>query len=121
MVMLGREMAMNQTCYALKSTNNSPFLLYCLLRNEMDSLVHTAHGSVFDTITTRTFESSRVILPPAPVVEAFEAQVTPLFRRILTNTKESSILADIRDSLLPRLITGEIRVTRGKNSVRGTN
>lgn len=110
MALLGREMAMNQTCYALASKTNTPFSLYCMLRNEIENLVHAGHGSVFDTITTSTFESSQVILPSQPVLKAFEAQIAPLFQRLLANTLQTSNLAAIRDVLLPKLISGELRV-----------
>jgi type I restriction enzyme S subunit len=110
MVLLGREMAMNQTCYALGTTTKTPYSLYCLLQHEMEKLVHTGHGSVFNTITTSTFASSRVVLPPQLLVEAFEAQVAPFFERLLTGIAESLSLAAIRDALVPKLISGEIRV-----------
>jgi len=86
MVLFGREMAMNQTCYALASSTNTPFALYCQLCDEIDGLVHQAHGSVFDTITTSTFASSKVVLSLVATTQAFERVATPLFRRILTNT-----------------------------------
>jgi type I restriction enzyme S subunit len=119
MVLFGHEMAMNQTCYALASATGTPFALYCLLRHEMDKLVHSAHGSVFDTITTSTFDSSEVVLPPKEAVEGFEATVSPLFRRILANTEESRTLAGLRDTLLPRLLSGEIRVPEAARVVAG--
>ena len=72
MVLFGRDMAMNQTCYALATTTKTPFALHCQLREEVHALVHAAHGSVFDTITTKTFEVSRVVLPPPLVLKAFE-------------------------------------------------
>ena len=115
MVMFGREMAMNQTCYALVSTVGTPFGLYCQLRHEMDNLVHTAHGSVFDTITTSTFASSRVVLPPKQILEEFEKTVSPIFRRILANIQESRTLAALRDALLPKLLSGEVRVNTQLN------
>jgi len=68
MVLFGRDMAMNQTCYALVTTTKTPFALYCRLRVAIDALVHAAHGSVFDTITTSTFASSRMVLPPRPAL-----------------------------------------------------
>lgn len=110
MVLFGREMAMNQTCYGLASTIGTPFALHCLLQDKIDEFVHTAHGSVFDTITTSTFASSRVILAPKPLLEAFENVISPLFQRILINTEESRTLAALRDVLLPKLLSGEIRV-----------
>lgn len=109
MVIFGREMAMNQTCYALASTTRTPFALYCYLRYEMADLVHAAHGSVFDTITTSTFSSSRVVLPPKLLLEAFDTKVAPVFKRILANTEESRTITDLRDALLPKLLSGEIR------------
>ena len=103
-------MAMNQTCYALATAVGTPFTLYCHLRHEISNLVHAAHGSVFDTITTNTFATSKVVLPPWPVLRGFEELVDPLFHRILAETKASSILASLRGTLLPKLISGETRV-----------
>ena len=120
MALLGREMAMNQTCYALASRSNTPFFLYCLLRNEIEGLVHAAHGSVFDTITTTTFENSQVILPPASVIEQFEAQFSLLFQEILSNSIEAATIEQIRDALLPKLISGEIRF-KGADQIVGAN
>jgi type I restriction enzyme S subunit len=111
MVLLGSAMAMNQTCYALRSATGTPFALYCQLRKGIDKLVHAAHGSVFDTITTNTFASSRIVLPPLSVLRAFEEIVAPLFHRVLANINESRILATLRDTLLPRLLSGQLRVS----------
>ena len=110
LAMLGRAMAMNQTCYALSTSTGTPFGLYCLLRHEIDDLVHAAHGSVFDTITTTTFERSRAVLPDCSALTGFERMAGPLFQRILASIEESQVLAALRDSLLPKLISGELRV-----------
>jgi type I restriction enzyme S subunit len=112
MTMFGREIAMNQTCYALASTTGTPFALYCLFHHAIDALVQTAHGSVFDTITTSTFAASMVALPPQQVFDAFEKTVSPIFARILSNIKESRTLAALRDALLPKLLSGELRVPK---------
>ena len=116
MVMFGREMAMNQTCYALASITDTPFALYCHLRHEIDNLVHSAHGSVFDTITTSTFANSKIVVQPPSLLTTFDQNVAPMFQRILGNTEESQTLTAIRDRLLPKLISGEVRVkdTEGK-------
>jgi len=108
MVLLGQEMAINQTCYALQSSIGAHLFLYCQLREGMSNLVHAAHGSIFDTITTTTFANSLVVLPPEPLVLDFETHVRPLFGRILSNTKESRTLAALRKALLPKLVSGEI-------------
>lgn len=79
MIMLGRAMAMNQTCYALVSRDNAPFWLYCHLEHVMHNLVHSAHGSVFNTITTSTFASARHPLPDPLDRILFDSTVEPLF------------------------------------------
>ncbi len=117
LVMFGSQMAMNQTCYGLASTTDTPFFLYCLLRHEMETLVHAAHGSVFDTITTSTFANSKIVLPPVPVLKAFDRRVAPMFHRILGNTEENQTLAALRDVLLPKLISGELRVKEAERFV----
>lgn len=106
MVMFGREMAMNQTCYALQSIGGTPFALNMLCQETMPSLVSAAHGSVFDTITTKTFENSRVVTPPQAVLTAFESLVKPLFRLVLANEVENAHLSNVRDYLLPLLLRG---------------
>ena len=110
LTMLGEDMGMNQTCYALRSKHDAHLYLFHLLRHTIASLVHAAHGSVFDTITTTTFVVSRVLLPPAEVCEQFEALAAPIYEKVLQNLRESRILAAIRDALLPKLLSGEIRV-----------
>ena len=117
MVLFGREMAMNQTCYGLASKRGTPFTLYCQLRNTINDLVHSAHGSVFDTITTSTFSAAKVVLPPTSIIESFDKAVSSIFRKILTNTEESSILAALRDALLPKLLSGEIRIKDAKKKM----
>jgi len=110
MVIFGKEMAMNQTCYAITSTKNTPFTLYCRLRQEIDGLVHAAHGSVFDTITTSTFAQAKTAVAPQALSEHFESVVGPFFSRLLSNVLQSQPLTDARDTLLPKLISGEVQV-----------
>ena len=108
--MFGSEIAMNQTCYALRTKFGTPRFLYLLLQREIGALVHAAHGSVFDTITTATFRASRMCLPDAPVARAFEKTATQLFDHVHNSLQQSRTLAALRDALLPRLISGELRV-----------
>jgi type I restriction enzyme S subunit len=110
-------MAMNQTCYALASRTKTPFTLYCQLFEGIGDLVHAAHGSVFDTITTSTFNTGRFILPADNALEEFEKLVSPMFERILKICEESRTLASLRDTILPKLISGELRVKDAEKRV----
>jgi type I restriction enzyme S subunit len=115
--LLGRDMAMNQTCYALHSAKGRPFWLADAFAHLVDELVHAAHGSVFDTITTRTLESASVLVAPDEIMDEFEAKVASIYHRILINCEQSRSLSEIRDLLLPKLISGELRVAEAERLV----
>ena len=108
LTMFGQAMAMNQTCYGLRSKVGAPFALYCNARHFIERLVQGAHGSIFDTITTSTFEATDVLLAPKEVLLAFDKQVTPLFQQVQANLHQSRTLAILRDTLLPKLLSGEL-------------
>lgn len=106
---------------ALESIFDTPFALYCQTQHEIGQLVHAAHGSIFNTITTGTFSNSRVVLAPEAIYRAFEANVAPFFQAILLNLNESRTLATVRDALLPRLLSGVLRVPdAGRLITQGT-
>jgi type I restriction enzyme S subunit len=107
LTMFAHTMAMNQTCYGLHSKLDAPFALYCNARHFIDRLVQGGHGSVFDTITTSTFEATPVLLAPKDILQRFDEQVSPLF---------CQIRASLRNALLPKLLSGELRVPRGEEA-----
>jgi len=111
MVLLGNEMAMNQTCYALTSKNATPIALFCQMRREIAMLVNAAHGSVFDTITTSTFSRSKIVLPLPSLLSRFEKVARPLFEGIVLGTEAVDTLGSLRDTLLPRLISGQLCIS----------
>lgn len=113
LTMFGHAMAMNQTCYGLKSKFDAPFALYCNARHFIERLVQGGHGSVFDTITTSTFEATDVLLAPKEVLLTFDEHVTPLFQQVRANLNQSRTLATLRDTLLPKLLSGELSVPSG--------
>ncbi len=121
MVLFGREMAMNQTCYALTSKTATPFALYCHISHKIENLVRAAHGSVFDTITTSTFKGAQLILPQPDILKCFERIVEPIFLRILASTQEQLTLCSLRDSLLPKLISGELHIKDAARLIKRAN
>lgn len=108
---LSKEMTINQTNYGLKIKNcNGDIFLFLLISNIIDQLQQSSYGTIFDTITTRTFRDMLVTFPPIEIIEMFDTQVKPFMEKILKNLYEIKILSKIRDSLLPKLITGQIKV-----------
>ena len=69
-----------------------------------------ARPAFFNTITTSTFEGTDVLLAPKEALLAFDRQVTPLFQQVRANLHQSRTLATLRDTLLPKLLSGELRV-----------
>lgn len=110
--LVGVPMAMNQSCYGLRGlAGTRGFFNYYSTRELVARLQQHAHGSVFDTITRDTLAGVSVVLPPAELVEHFEKRVGPSLDRIRTALLEARTLAALRDMLLPKLISGELRVT----------
>lgn len=111
LALTGVSMAMNQTCYGLQGrTENSSAYTFFSTLNLITTLQQRTHGSVFDTITRDTLASVEVVLPPSKIIEKFEVTVAPVMEHILNNLWQSRTLAAIRDALLPKLLSGEMRV-----------
>jgi type I restriction enzyme S subunit len=117
LAMFAHDMAMNQTCYGLHSRLNAPYSLYCNVRSFIDRMVSAAHGSVFDTITTSTFETTPVLLVPQRNLAVFEAVVADLFGQVRINIHQSRTLAALRDTLLPKLLSGELRIPKAEQTI----
>jgi type I restriction enzyme S subunit len=75
-----------------------------------EHLVHIADGSVQKNLNTNLVGRENVLVPPQPVETAFEKQASDWFAKIRQDSVESCTLAALRDALLPKLISGELRV-----------
>ncbi len=69
-----------------------------------------AEGTVFGSIGKKDFHAIACVNPPRELVLAYEARVSPLDDRVDVNERESRTLAALRDALLPKLISGELRL-----------
>jgi len=85
------------------------FLLHWA-RHAHDIIVSRANGSTFLEISKANFRPIPVVVPPQPLLRAFDDLTQPLHARMVTCERESSTLALLRDTLLPKLISGELRV-----------
>ena len=111
LALAGCPMAMNQSCYALLGNDGyGQYFVYHLTQNVVESLKHKASGAVFDAIVTRDFESEIVPTPTTEEVRSFEGKVAPFYEAILNNSNENARLTALRDTLLPRLMSGELSV-----------
>ncbi|AKB36310.1 Type I restriction-modification system, specificity subunit S [Methanosarcina siciliae C2J] len=78
--------------------------------NLIQDMKQNAYGNVFDTITTKTFKQIKIILPLRSVIESFENIINNIMGKVLFNLEESENIGSVRDALLPKLMSGKIRV-----------
>ena len=110
----GQAMAMNQSCYGLRGKACDSYFTYFSTFRLVNALKAHSHGSVFDTITRDTLATVTSIYPAeSKIIDEFEKAVEPIMERILLNLQSAKNLADTRDALLPRLISGQLRLPLG--------
>lgn len=115
LALVGKDMAMNQSCYGLQGKAGDAYFTYFSTYRLVEALKQRSHGSVFDTITTETMKGVQVTYPDAGVIEAFEAVLGPFMLRIKENLQQAQTLTQLRDTLLPRLISGQLRLPEAEN------
>jgi type I restriction enzyme S subunit len=76
-----------------------------------------ADGSAYPAVPPDVMHDYAVPVPPETSLEEFDEVVRPMFERVSANRRHSRILADLRDALLPKLVSGELRVPEAEESV----
>lgn len=107
----GKPMAMNQSCYAAISDQIDSILVYFYTLKVVESLKHKASGAVFDAIITRDFDTENISVLADNDSQKVVNIIKPMLDIVYTNSEENLYLADIRDTLLPKLISGELDVS----------
>ncbi len=85
------------------------FMLFWLQYN-MNIIESRAHGTTFQEINKTSFKNISILVPSIGILNNFDKLVQPLYRKIVKNQKEINILSHLRDYLLPKLMSGKIRV-----------
>lgn len=100
----------NQGFKSLVPKKAGTCFLYCFLKYVTPVIENKSTGSTFKEASGSLMKSLQVIMPEQKVFEDFETIVSPLFARIESLEKENSRLSLLRDTLLPRLMSGELEV-----------
>ncbi|MDD1762052.1 MAG: restriction endonuclease subunit S [Methanothrix sp.] len=109
--LVGNPMTMNQSCYGVHARDQrGDYFIYFALRNLVSELRRSTHGSVFDTITSETFKSVQTVIVPVELTRIFDKKISSFMERILSSLRESETLVLLRNALLPKLLSGEIRL-----------
>ena len=110
LALTGCPMSMKQSCYGLRGLAGDSYFTYFSTKRLVEQFKQRAHGSVFDTITQESFSGVLVCFPSKDAIAAFEDCVESLMLRIRENLIQAQTLATLRDTLLPRLISGALRL-----------
>ena len=103
----------NMTSIRCKTSFPYPtFLIEWLLSDAMkiEISLKVDTGTILDALNVRNIPNLRFVLPSQSLLERFEEVARPLRSRMEKNLSESHTLAEIRDTLLPKLISGQIRI-----------
>ena len=88
----------------------SKYYLLNAVENKMDMIESLAGGSTYPEISKTVFKSIKIIVPPPEMMQKYETFCDSLYERIYSNDLEINSLSELRDLLLPRLMSGKIRV-----------
>lgn len=106
-------MGRNMTCVRCKKENPYPtFLVECLLSATMRHEIglKTDSGTILDSLNVKNIPRLRFVCPDKKSLEDFEIIVRPIRRKMEKNIRENKLILSLRDTLLPKLMSGEIRV-----------
>jgi len=88
----------------------SKYLLFFWLRQISSHLVSIADGSVQKNLNIGLVSAQPILLPDPAVLCAFDEFARLMLGRVKENCRQALVLADLRDTLLPRLISGQLRL-----------
>ena len=99
---------------AIGSESCPSYILYLVKSLKSVFEQYNGEGTVFGSINKKTLEGLRIIVPESKYIERFEKVTNPLDGQIRCKEEESRRLASLRDTLLPRLMSGELKVNEIK-------
>ena len=93
-------------------TSKLPFI-YCLLKTPVviEEIINRGQGSAQPNISGKDIESIDIILPPENILLNFNKMLYDLFEKIINNDNTTLLLENLRESLLPRLMSGELNLS----------
>jgi type I restriction enzyme S subunit len=87
-----------------------PLFIFHWTQSVMEEIKSRASGTTFPEISKTAFRPMKVCVPPKPILDSFVAVVAPLFDGLTASIKETRLLANMRDYLLPKLLSGAVVV-----------
>ena len=92
-------------------TGCSSYTYYTIIQLGQALASYDSEGTVFGSINQKNLKALPVVAPAPAVLAAFQQAVAPIDGLIRVNSEETASLADVRDALLPKLLSGELPVS----------
>lgn len=103
--------AINQGYIAiLDNKGYSKEFIYLWLKTNIEVVHSFSNGSTFMEISKSAFKTLQLLIPPKQILDDFQILVKPLFEKIKSNQTQIRTLTALRDTLLPKLMSGEVKV-----------
>lgn len=90
----------------------SPEFIIQWCSTNMDEIKNRASGTTFAEISKKSFNVIPVLVPPLNLISAYSKYVKQTYLKIEMNVRENKSLAELRDTLLPKLLSGELSVNK---------
>ena len=110
---------MNQHLFKVTSDRYPKWFYFYWIKEHLPTFRAIASGkaTTMGHIQRRHLTEALVAVPPDPTLDAMDRVMAPLLARQLANDLESRTLAALRDALLPKLLSGEIRIKQAEKLV----
>lgn len=104
-----KEFTCNQAICSFLPNENYPFsFIYNFLLNSKQDIIGRAIGSAQQNISQQLLLQYKLVIPPSELVQEYHRIVFPIFQKIQDNIEENESLRELRNNLLPKLMSGEV-------------
>lgn len=112
MLWAGGPGALNQHLFKVTSSDYPRWLCYLGVHQHLDEFRHIAAGkaTTMGHIQRHHLSDAKLAIPPSPLLHAIDSHLSPIVESLWKREAISRTLAALRDTLLPKLISGELRV-----------
>ncbi len=113
--------ALNQHLFKVTPANNPRWLCYFGVHAHLDEFRHIAAGkaTTMGHIQRHHLSDAKLAVPTRSLLGAIDAWISPMAESLWKREQESRTLAALRDTLLPKLISGELRVNDAERLLEG--
>ena len=115
----GGKCGLNQHLFVVEPNNHPDWFAYQWTKHHLDNFIHIAKDKAVTMghIKRGELDKAKVVVPDETNMATIDLMMKPLHNQIISNMKESRSLASLRDTLLPRLMSGELKVNEIENVI----